>query len=133
MKNNLENSVKPKYWHDLTEEEKRAIHNPQDYPVISVVKAIPQDISSKLDKLLAALSNDKSFNYEELPWVKDFLWYKGEKGREEGVSWNRMCIEYRLYYAAKHPDRIKNPSNLKIKRFLKWIALGKEYYKPQLD
>jgi len=137
MKNQLEKSVKPKYWHDLTEEEKRAIHNPQDYPVISVIKSIPQHTLNKLDEILASLSSDKSFFSEELPWLKDFFWYKNEKGEKkacsENSSWNRMCVEYRLYFAAKHSDKIENPSAPKIKNFLKWITLGKEYYKSQLD
>jgi hypothetical protein len=145
MANSLEKSIKPEYWHDLTEAEKRAIRDPKDEPIISVIKAIPQDVLKKLDMLLEFLPADEFFIPEELPWVKDFLWYKNEKGCEEGVSWDRMCAEYRLYFAARHPDRIKGPHVYKIKSFIKWItfekpkikkflkyiALGKEYYQAQ--
>jgi hypothetical protein len=132
MENKLEQIAKPEYWHDLTEDEKRAIHNPEDYPIISVIKAIPQDILKKLDKLLIPLSSDKSFFIEETPWLRDFFWYKNEgKACDDSSSWDRMCIEYRLYFAAEHPDKIENPSNPEIKDFLTWIALGKEYYQAQ--
>jgi hypothetical protein len=126
-------SAKPKYWHELTEEEKKAIHNPKDYPVISVIKAIPQDILNKLDKTLFYLSESKNYKLfmdEELPWLEDFLWYKGE-GQKNGVSWDRMCAEYRAYFAAEHPERIEDPSIPEIKSFLEWIATGREYYKSQ--
>ena len=132
MKNQLEKSVKPDYWHDLTDEEKNAIHNPGDYPIISVIKGIPQGVLNKLDALLVSLSSDKSFFNEELPWVRDFLWYKNEKKAcGDNSSWGRMCIEYRLYFAAKHPDRIENSSIPEIKDFLRCIDLSKEYYQSQ--
>jgi hypothetical protein len=115
--NNL--TTKTKYWHELTEEEKKAIHNPDNYPIISIIKGIPRETKEKIYHELCDVPSlvKKKYEHEQIKWLNDagqYLWeneFHKDKTidvQKTGLFVNEILhspirIEYRLYYVAKNP------------------------------
>lgn len=112
-------------FHNLSEEEKNAIPNQEDYPIISIINGLWKTayISfDMIDKVIHIPSKDRDLFHqylsEERVWVNDFEYYYGQNHKDitdaihtppfcEEFKKSDICKRYRLYFAAKHPDKIK--------------------------
>jgi len=105
-------------WKEPTEEEKRAIRDSRDIPIIAVIKGLtPEDRKLIYDSIRIKSEYEKDFEKTQEPWIEDFKTYWGENHHRDPSS----CTEefstdflnsceyqrFRLYYAAKYPERIE--------------------------
>ncbi|MEK6827158.1 MAG: hypothetical protein AABX99_01590 [Nanoarchaeota archaeon] len=105
-------------WQDPTEEERKAIHDPSDIPIICVIKGLSCEYRKLIyDSIRVKSEYEKDFEETQLPWISDFKEYWGENHHKDPDSCtdefstdffnSREYERFRLYYAAKHPDRIE--------------------------
>jgi hypothetical protein len=115
------------YWNNLSEEEKRAIHDPRDYPIISVIKKLSHEQVRDIAKSVR-VKDDFLTHYlkEQKLWIRDAKWYMGINLNRD-VSNLELADEilerglgekFRLYYAAKYPTNIEYSSNHSLVDFL---------------
>lgn len=118
-------------WAEPTAEEKKAIRNPLDIPIIAVIKGVsPEDRKLIYDSI--DVKDEFRGHYKELqlPWVSDFkgYWAKNHNNKDPDEyvgefieDYKKSCENerYRLYYAAKYPEKIEiKKVNRKVLEFL---------------
>jgi len=112
------NDIHILYWHNLSAEEKKAIHNPEDYPIISVIDGMPLPLKKTLDHELDYISSldPKKYGESQISWINDFAYYLWEKNfdkdpkiniQKTNLFFEEFCkssvpIDYRLYFTAKN-------------------------------
>ncbi len=116
--------------HELSEEEKRAIHDPRDYPVISLIDGLSP---SDMDEIYKAIRIKQEFQSGyiilEKSWIRDSLYFwvenhlKNHKpediaGFTEELIKGPLIKRYRLYFALKHPSKIETSENKKLTTLL---------------
>lgn len=105
------------FWHELSDKEKKAIHNSRDYIFISVIDGIPGRLLDVIYKSIQIRDEYRCF-YNELQkqWISDMIWYLGEKIHgdarrsqelSEKMLEEHLCERFRLYFAAKNPNKIE--------------------------
>ncbi|VVB82797.1 Uncharacterised protein [uncultured archaeon] len=104
-------------WQEPTEEEKRAIRDSRDIPIIAVIKGLScEDRKLIYDSIAVKSEYETDFMKTQEPWIEDFKTYWGENHHQDpsdspefGNDFvnSREYERFRLYYAAKHPDRIE--------------------------
>ena len=103
---------------DPTEEEKKAIHDPLDIPIIAVIKGLDCDDRKLIyDSIKIKDEYKDDFMKTQEPWISDFKKYWGENNHKDPSSCSDEFSKdylksheyerFRLYYAAKHQDRIE--------------------------
>jgi hypothetical protein len=116
-------------WHNPTIEEIKAIHNPADIPVISVVDGLTnEDRKLIYDSLEIKPEYKSDFTNVQTLWLSDFknYWGKNHKIEPDGCEEfgndlvnSHEYERFRLYYAAKHPEGvIIKKVNKKVLEFL---------------
>ncbi len=118
---------KPKLY-KLSQKEKRAIHNPEDYPIISVIHKTPLDVKKKIYSELGYIQNaagGKVYNDGDKLWLEDrahYLWQNKFHSDPainvqhtplfiQEVREGIIPIDYRLYFAARNPGLV-NPDSM---------------------
>lgn len=109
-------------FHELSETEKKAIRNPEDYPIISTIDGLSKKDLSMINRAIFIDSKNHELFHEymdeEKPWVTDFQHYYGENHKDlvdavhttsfcDEFKHSNLCKRYRLYFAAKHPNKIE--------------------------
>jgi hypothetical protein len=104
-------------WCEPTEEEKKAIHNALDLPIIAIIKGLScEDRKSIYDSLAVKSEYMDDFMKNQEPWISDFKKYWGENHKKDpdqcpefGTDFliSHEYERFRLYYAAKHPERVR--------------------------
>src|SRR4030042_4356980 len=97
-----------RWYHELSLEEREAIHDKRDCPIISVIDDVPSDIKSIIDKELYYIACNPGYISGEIPWYNDFKWYdcKNEEEHNKRASFEEVFRDYRLYFAAKNPNLV---------------------------
>jgi hypothetical protein len=104
-------------WHSPTPQEIKAIHDPYDIPIISVIDGLPcKDRKLIYDSIEVKDEHKEEYNHRQLSWISDFKEYWSENHNNQDTT---GCAEFgtdfinskeferfRLYYAAKHPERM---------------------------
>jgi len=132
MTKNIQDKVE--YWEELTEEEKKAIHNQEDIPIISIIKGIPAEEKKEIYNHIN--HKDASFHHymqEQTEWVKDLIFYMNQKyNRDMSKSpelaeeiMNNLCYRFRLYFAAKYIGEIKICD--KNKKAIEFVKMARKY------
>ena len=106
--NNLENRI---WFSPLSENEKEYLE-PEDYPIISVINAIPQDKREEVYNSLTDRLNVSKYIKNQVRWIRQFYenmdnGLEGELSEDE--EFKRIKEEsarYRLYMAIKHPEMV---------------------------
>jgi len=105
-------------WAEPTEQEKRAIHNPLDIPIIAVIKGVnPEDRKLIYDSIDLKEEFREHYKELQLPWVSDFkgYWAKNHDNKDPDeysgefiADYKKSCEfeRFKLYYAAKYPNNI---------------------------
>lgn len=104
-------------WHDPTEQEKKAIHNVLDCPIVAIIDGLtPGDRKKIYDSIWIKDEHKVEYNHLQIPWISDFKEYWGEKHCQDPDTSSRFseeylesgeCERYKLYYAVKNPDKIE--------------------------
>jgi len=117
MEKQLEESVKPKFWHELTEEEK-AIIREEDRPRSSVIKGIPSDIRLRIYKSLYYLTSSSNYEKEQKEWLRTEIDLANKREHRDVSNDNSLLDEiiygstreeFRIEYALKHPEEVRRP------------------------
>jgi len=125
----------------LSEQEKKAIHDPKDYPIFSFIKSLFPDERKKIDKVMrvkdAFLSH---YNQTEKTWISDCRLYTDQNLRKEGLEHSPDIVEglvvreilqgdlgerFKLYYGAKYPKRMNFSDSEELSDFLEEIEIAK--------
>lgn len=121
-----------KHWHSLTPDEKNAIRDPNDYPILSVIGGLSPDERKKIYRLIR-FPNIEHYNQMQKPWISDFILYLDENLRRSGKDHSPEIIKeflldemidgalherFRLYYAAKYRTFIEPPTDTTLTEFL---------------
>lgn len=119
------------YWNNLSEEEKRAIHDPRDYFIISVINSMPKEKIKEIYRSIRLKDNlGDHYLREERVWVNDAVWFLGRKlGKDarhglelaDEILENVLSEKFMLYYAAKYRPNIETPTNSKLIDFLSLV------------
>lgn len=120
------------HWHELTDEERKAIHDTKDYPIISVIDGLPVDVLKEIYFSLGFVKSEFETDYkkEEINWIRDneYYWeennhrsHRGDPQYIKDFFDSHLCERFRLYYAARHPGRFLNNFNDSVKLFLSEI------------
>jgi len=127
---NLEEGLR--HWHNLTEEEKGAIRDPRDYPLLSVIDGLSSQERRSIYRAIR-FKDIGDYKREELPWLRDFIHYLVENRKKKDLDCSPETINkiffdemekdgiherFRLYYAAKFRDRIEKPTGKEVTDFL---------------
>ncbi|MDD5700179.1 MAG: hypothetical protein PHH00_03235 [Candidatus Nanoarchaeia archaeon] len=103
------------YWHELTEDEKRVIDE-KDRVRCSVIKGIPPVVRSQLYHDLIDLPKNKQYFLEQAAWLKKEIDLANKReGRDvsneviASLMTDPSCEEFRIDYAVRHPDEVKQP------------------------
>ena len=118
-------------WTTPTPEEIRAIHDPSDLQIIAIIKGLsPADRKLIYDSLRVKEEHRPDFDKSQEPWIRDFKHYWRENHcQDPDIATGEFSTDYltscqnerfRLYYAAKHPDRVRieHPENVRALEFL---------------
>lgn len=115
-------------WHTPTAEEIKAIRDPADIPIISVVDGInDQDRKLIYDSLEIKEEYKSDFMKVQTLWLSDFKNYWGKNHHKEPDGCEEFGNDlvnsheyerFRLYYAGKHPERINIKINKRVLEFL---------------
>lgn len=118
---NLEEGLK--HWHNLTDEEKRAIRDPNDYPILSIVDGFSPEERRRIYGSIK-FKDLAHYKAEEIPWLRDFIHYLVENRKKKDLdvsidTINKIFFDemnqdgiherFRLYYAAKFREKIEPP------------------------
>lgn len=77
-------------WKEPTEEEKRAIHDPLDIPIIGVIKGLSCDDKKLIyDSISVKPEYREDYDLTQKPWISDFKKY-----------WGKIIIKTRIQMAA---------------------------------
>ena len=114
-----------------TEQEKKAVRDPLDIPIIAVIKGLSCDDRKLIyDSIRVKEDYKDDFMSLQKPWISDFKEYWSENHNHQDPD---GCVEFgndlvnskeferfRLYYAAKYPERveIKNVNQRTLEFFL---------------
>ena len=105
-------------WKDLNDEEKKAIRDSRDVPIIAVIKGLAcEDRKLIYDSIKIKSEYEPDYNESQRPWISDFKGYWKENNHKDP----EVCSEefsadfiksheyerFKLYYAAKHPERVE--------------------------
>ena len=114
-----------------TEEEKKAIHDLHDLPIIAIIKGLSsEDRKLIYDSIAVKQDYKKDFGNIQLPWISDFKHYWAQNHKydpeldparfSDDYIRSHECERFRLYYAAKYPERvvIEKPQNVKALEFM---------------
>jgi hypothetical protein len=104
-------------WCELTEEEKKALKNKEDLPIIGVIKGLnSEDLQSIYESLAVKEEYREDFMKTQITWISDFKGYWGvnhnrdpDTSPEFGIDFlnSHEPQRFRLYYAAKYPERVE--------------------------
>lgn len=129
----LENPSNYFPWHDLSDEEKKAIHDKHDFSLISIIDGILDKDRNEIYKNIK-IKEDFFHHYmtEEREWIEDCAWYLGQK-KESDIKNNPEFYEeiiknaerFRLYFAVKYYSEIHiEEQNRKVIDFLIQVKRG---------
>lgn len=106
------------HFHRLSEKEVGAVQDKEDYPLLSVIYGLS---SKDLDLIYHTIfidSKNKSlfhdYMFKQEKWLEDFRYYYCMNKHQDVSCTNEFCESlregptktYRLYFAAKHPDKV---------------------------
>ncbi len=125
-----------KHWHNLSIEERGVIDNEEDCPIISVIDGLSYDF---LERVYHSLELKKFFfkEYlkEEKKWGEKnkYLW-GAEHHKNPSICSDyvqdfidsRLPQRFRLYYAAKNPNRFEKNFNEETKLFFSEVYFASE-------
>lgn len=105
-------------WKDLTEKQIQAIRDKSAIPIIAVIDGISsEDRKLIYNSIITKPEYAKHFEELQSPWISDFKGYWGkdhDKNPDDCVSEfstdylkSCECERFRLYYAAKYPERVE--------------------------
>ena len=105
-------------WNNPTEAEKKAIRDLRDIPIIAVIKGLScEDRKLIYDSIKVKDEYRDDFMKSQEPWISDFKEYWGQNHHQDpDICSGEFSTDYlnshenerfRLYYAAKHPDRVE--------------------------
>lgn len=103
-------------WHELSEDERKAIRNPTDCPIISVIDGLSSEDRKQIYNSIKIKSDYyPDFAETQKQWVEDLCWYMGQKLQKDVKNCQEFLEEingpfherFRLYYAAKNPANIE--------------------------
>jgi len=103
-------------WHELSEEERKAVRNPTDCPIISVIDGLsPEDRGQIYNSIKVKPNYYIDFAKTQKAWMEDLCWYMGQKLKKDVRNCKEFLEEingafherFRLYYAAKNPNNIE--------------------------
>jgi hypothetical protein len=114
-----------------TEEEKRAIHDPSDLPIIALIKGLSEEERKLIyNSIKIKFCYQSDFEERQMPWIGDFKHYWKENNHKDpevdtgefstAFLQSHEYERFRLYYAAKYPDRviIDKPQNVRALEFM---------------
>jgi len=117
-------------WMEPTEQEKKAVRDPLDIPIIAVIKGLGcEDRKLIYDSIRVKEDYQADFMETQGFWISDFKEYWIENHNYQDPT---GCVEFgndlvnskeferfRLYYAAKYPERIEiKKVNKRVLEFL---------------
>jgi hypothetical protein len=114
-------------WNNLTEEEKKEIHDPRDYPIHALIKKLsPRELREFYNSIKFKEEFRKHYIDEEKVWINKARWYMGEKKNREikdveiadEILNKNLHEKYRIYYAAKFRGNVELSENSRLAKFL---------------
>jgi len=104
-------------WCEPTEDEKKALRNKEDLPIIGVIKGLnSEDLQLIYESLAVKDEYRKDYMETQTTWISDFKGYWGVNHKQDPDTSPEFGTDllnshepqrFRLYYAAKYPERVE--------------------------
>jgi hypothetical protein len=102
----------------LNKFEKKLIHDRTDYPVISLIDALPSEQIKKINDSILYKSEFLPHSCSlQRDWIKNFMYFWGEKNRQDPNEYAGDCMKdfresthplrYRIWFAVHYPDEVE--------------------------
>lgn len=115
----------------LTKEEKLAIHDPRDYPIISLIKEMsPEELKEVYNSIKFKEEFRRHYVEEEKLWIRDAAHYMRINSKKpvitdveiaDEILNNNLHEKFRIYYAAKYRSNVELSENSRLIKFLSKI------------
>ncbi len=123
-----------KHWHTLSEEEKNAIRDKRDYPILCVIDGLSPDERKRIyDTIQIHPTSLPSFMVKQKEWLSDFVYYLDENLKRRNLAHSPEVINdlvldeiingsmherFRLYWAARNRSEIMPSDSQELTDYL---------------